>query len=217
MSLVMVASRDVNPELVIVDYGMGNIGSLRNMFSRIEVAPDVTSDPERVSTAPRIVLPGVGAFDNAVDRLRSAGLWDSLEAARRRGTHILGVCLGMQLLLDGSDEGERPGLGWVSGRARRFEPERAEPPLRVPHMGWNHVKPTGTRPTTSCAIRRQMLGYYFVHSYFADCDRRSVVGTTTYGVEFASVIQRDNVIGMQFHPEKSHRFGMAILETFLQS
>lgn len=198
--------------IVIVDYGMGNLGSILNIFKRIGVQACIESDPERIAKASKIVLPGVGAFNAAMERLASTpGLREVLDnKALVEGAPVLGICLGMQLLTRGSEEGDLPGLGWIAGSAKRF-PKNAG--LKVPHMGWNAVKPSTPSPLTI------ELGdeprFYFVHSYFVQVDdpKHSLL-TTSYGLTFDSGIGRDNIFGLQFHPEKSHRFGMQILSNF---
>lgn len=197
--------------ILIVDYGIGNIGSLRNMFRRIGVETGVAADPASIARARKLLLPGVGAFDPAMTRLSDSGLG---EAIRRRavddGVPTLGVCLGMQLLTDGSEEGMLPGLGLIPARARRFP---RDPGLKVPHMGWNLVARATPSPLTDTLPPESR--FYFVHSYaVAAEDRRHAILTADYGLRFDAAIQRDNIYGAQFHPEKSHRFGMALLKAF---
>ena len=197
--------------VLIIDYGMGNIGSLRNMFRRIGAADDVAGDEASIARAGKLLLPGVGAFDSAMRRLRETGL---SEAIRKRAladrVPVLGICLGMQLLTDGSEEGREPGLGIIPARARRFP---ASGKLKVPHMGWNLVRKSGPSPLTDGLPDDSR--FYFVHSYHVQVtDQRHSILKASYGIEFDAAIQRDNVFGAQFHPEKSHRFGMAMLKAF---
>jgi glutamine amidotransferase len=199
--------------LAIVDYGMGNIGSLVNMFKRIGVATTVTAAPGEIARASKLLLPGVGAFDAAMTRIEQGGLLDVLQQkAMVERVPVLGVCLGMQLLTRGSEEGSRPGLGWIPGLARRF---RSDPqaPLKVPHMGWNEVSRAASSPLTADLLPDSR--FYFVHSYYVRVeDERHSILKTRYGVEFDAAVQRDNVFGAQFHPEKSHKFGLRLLESF---
>ncbi len=202
------------PDVTIVDYGVGNLGSLRNALSKVGRSSEVTSDPQTVIDAARIILPGVGSFDHAVDRLTETGLGEAVvTAARDKRTPLAGVCLGMQLIMDGSDEGERPGLGLIPGRAHRFPEEFDGSRLLVPHMGWSAAvaaKPSRLAPSLGDGGR-----FYFVHSYAVTPDDEADVLTwTEYGERYASSVERDNVIGIQFHPEKSHRFGLALLGEF---
>ena len=195
--------------LAVVDYGVGNQGSVLNMYRRLGVEAVRIATAAEVEAAERLVLPGIGAFDHCMRRLREAGLERPLRAAVTRGMPLLGICVGMQMLLDGSDEGTEPGLGLVRGRAVRFPPGA----LKVPHMGWNSVRWLGDDVLNDSL--RDEARFYFVHSYHAVCaDPESVLGTTVYGGEFASVIRAGRVFGVQFHPEKSHRFGLALLGNF---
>lgn len=203
-------------DVTIVDYGVGNLGSLRNALAKVGRTADITGDPDAVAVAERIILPGVGAFDRAVGRLSETGLAEAITAAAKTGTPLAGVCLGMQLLLDGSDEGALPGLGLIAGKATRFPATIDGHRLLVPHMGWSSAvaaKPSRLAPALSDGGR-----FYFVHSYAVDADEADDVLTwTDYGRRYASSVERDNVLGIQFHPEKSHRYGLAILRDFAGS
>ncbi|WP_404435836.1 imidazole glycerol phosphate synthase subunit HisH [Microbacterium aerolatum] len=194
----------------ILDYGVGNLGSVRNMFRRIDVTCELAHDSERLTDFDRLLLPGVGAFDRAAGRLADRGLADAIKEFAKTGRPILGICLGMQLLLDSSAEGEMAGLGLIPGRSERFVPREG---LRVPHMGWNSVTPTvESRIFAEVATEPR---FYFVHSYHAVPDNaQDVLATTPHGDDFVSMIRRDNIIGAQFHPEKSHLFGMQLLRGF---
>ncbi len=203
------------PEVVVVDYGMGNVGSIRNMLSRLGAVGVVTGDPDVVARADRVILPGVGAFDEAMSTLRAAGLDEALLQRSAAGdAPLLGVCLGMQLLLEGSEEGDEKGLGLVPGTCRRLPDSVDGLALRVPHMGWSTVEPVRTSPhVPSLGLDAR---YYFVHSYHADpAVDEDVLGRSTYGVTFTSAVARDNVVGVQFHPEKSHRHGLRLLADFV--
>jgi glutamine amidotransferase len=199
--------------ILIVDYGMGNIGSLRNMFRRIGAETEVAGDAGSIARARKILLPGVGAFDSAMERMVELGLVEPLrERVLGSGVPLLGVCLGMQLLTDGSEEGERPGLGLIPARARRF-PRGAG--LKVPHMGWNVV--TRTRPSalTEWMDDEAETRFYFVHSYAVTTDDPAhEILSCEYGIRFAAGIRHGNVYGAQFHPEKSHRSGKQLLTAF---
>lgn len=196
----------------IVDYGLGNLGSVANMLKRVGAQNNRVSTPEEILAADRILLPGVGAFDKGTALLWDTGLSDALREFAASGRPLLGICLGMQLLLDSSEEGVSEGLGLIPGRSLRFE---NAPGLRVPHMGWNEVSPQHEDPIfTSLPDENR---FYFVHSYrVVPAREEDILATTTYGESFASMIRRDNVIGAQFHPEKSHAFGMVILRNFAE-
>lgn len=196
----------------LVNYGVGNLGSVRNMFKQIGVSTVDVTDPEELLRANRILLPGVGAFDHGMTALTDGGWIDPLRASVKNGTPLLGICLGMQLLLEASDEGISPGLGLIPGRVKRFGSDMG---LRIPHMGWNLAAPA--RAHRLFTDLEDAARFYFVHSYYAEPERESdIISHTTYGLRFASAIALDNVIGVQFHPEKSHHYGMQLLQNFSQ-
>lgn len=197
--------------ITIVDYGMGNMGSMLNMFKRIGVEANIESKPEELSKAEKLVLPGVGAFDAAMQCiLGKSGLKEVLDKkAMVEKIPILGVCLGMQLLGSRSEEGELPGLNWIPGVSRRFPLLKH---LKVPHMGWNVARTVRDSGLTNEIGEER---YYFVHAYYFESENPShSLMRTQYGIEFDSGISDNNVFGVQFHPEKSHRFGMNILKNF---
>jgi imidazole glycerol-phosphate synthase subunit HisH len=197
--------------ITIVDYGMGNLGAVQNMLRYIGVPSCVTGDPEAVAKAERILLPGVGAFDAAMLRIDASGLRAVLDhKALVQKVPTLGICLGMQLLTRGSEEGQAVGLGWIPAQARRFKPQ---PGLKVPHMGWNLVRATRQHPLTDQLPAEPR--FYFVHSYCVQVeDPQHSLLRATHGEEFDAAIGMDNIVGAQFHPEKSHRFGMKLLANF---
>jgi imidazole glycerol-phosphate synthase subunit HisH len=197
--------------ITIVDYGMGNLGSIQNMFKRIGARAQVSTNPRDLECAEKILLPGVGAFDGAMERIDSGGFRDVLDRkALVERIPILGICLGMQLLTRSSEEGRIPGLGWIDAETRRFPPSLG---LKVPHMGWNSVCPSRTSLLTVGID--PSARYYFVHSFFVQVDHEEdSVLKARYGVTFDAAIARGNIFGAQFHPEKSHRFGMHLLSNF---
>jgi imidazole glycerol-phosphate synthase subunit HisH len=197
--------------ITIVDYGMGNLGSIRSMLRRVGVRSTITGDPAEIARASKILLPGVGSFDAAMEQIHDRGLREVLDRmALHERIPTLGICLGMQLITRGSEEGGRPGLGWVDAETCRFP---ADGRLKVPHMGWNVVTPT--RPSVLTAGLPPEARFYFVHSYFVRTDRLvDTVLAAEYGVPFAAALETGNVFGAQFHPEKSHRFGMQLLANF---
>jgi imidazole glycerol-phosphate synthase subunit HisH len=204
--------------ILIVDYDMGNVSAIRNMLSRIGVTDVVISaDPQYCLTADKIILPGVGAFDAAVGNLEDRALRAPLvDAATRRRVPVLGICLGMQLLGEGSEEGTKPGLALIPGTARRFDASLLGRRMRIPHMGWNDVK--ATRPHPLLAGFADERRFYFVHSFHFVCrDAADSIGETDYGRPFTSVIAHGNITGVQFHPEKSHQFGMTLLSNFAKA
>lgn len=200
--------------IAIVDIGVGNIGSVCNMIRRAEGQAVVVSDPAALSDFSKIILPGVGSFDAAVQRLDAAGMRPALHHAVTEGKQLLGICLGMQLLADGSEEGSLPGLGLIPGRVKRFQLD-SKTSLKVPHMGWNRV--TAKKPHGLVEGIDDQSRFYFVHSYYYSCtDPGDTLLESTYGTTFASGVQRGRVAGVQFHPEKSHRHGLGLLRNFVR-
>lgn len=199
--------------IAIVDYGMGNLYSVKNMLKYLGYDSEVTGEAARIEAADKLILPGVGNFGKAMEVIRQSGL---LEVLNRKvledKTPILGICLGMQLLLGHSEEGDCDGLGWIPGEVKKFDLS-AHPELKVPHMGWDYIEKQKPSPLFAGLAGGER--YYFVHSYYVSCrERDDVAATTEYGIRFDSVVQRENICGTQFHPEKSHRFGMEILGNF---
>lgn len=198
---------------IIVNYGMGNVGSVLNMYKKAGANATLSSDPEIIASAEKLILPGVGAFDAAMERIEDMGLGSALNhAALERRIPVLGICLGMQLLMTTSEEGKRPGLGWIAGRVLAFR-GRVDSKMKVPHMGWNTVKQNSYHPLTKelGSIQR----YYFVHSYFVKTDDRNhSLLETNYGLPFDAAVCSGNIFGVQFHPEKSHGFGLKLLKNF---
>ncbi|MEW6574566.1 MAG: imidazole glycerol phosphate synthase subunit HisH, partial [Bacillota bacterium] len=195
--------------IAVVDYGMGNLRSVEKGLVRAGFDARVVSEPEAVARAAGVVLPGVGAFADAMANLRSSGLLEVVIQTLEKGKPFLGICLGLQLLFEASEEwGETPGLGFFAGRVRRL-PEG----VKVPHMGWNEL--IFTRPTPLFADVPDRTRFYFVHSYYVDPqDREVVLGETKYGIRFAVAAGKENVFGIQFHPEKSSSWGLKILANF---
>lgn len=196
----------------VVSYGVCNVGSILNMLRKIGAAAEAVSTPEGVRGAARLILPGIGSFDSGMKALADLHLIGPLTERARSGVPLLGICLGMQLLGQGSEEGTAAGLGLIHGRCVRFQ-SNGDRQLKVPHMGWNEVLP---RADSALLVG---LGdnarFYFVHSYHLACAEPSdILATTRYGVEFAAIVHRGNVWGAQFHPEKSHRYGMTLLRNF---
>ncbi|MEP7081445.1 MAG: imidazole glycerol phosphate synthase subunit HisH [Chloroflexota bacterium] len=203
--------------LVVVDAGIGNLGAIPNMLKRVGATARISNRADDIAAADRLILPGVGAFDAAMRTLNELGIVEALaHKALVERVPVLGVCLGMQLLFRGSEEGDIAGLGWLGGQAVRFRLDGTDRSLRVPHMGWNYASPTNG--SALLAGFEQTPRFYFAHSYHVECDDPAdVAGWTTYGYRFASAVQHENIGGIQFHPEKSHRFGLKVFENFLAS
>ena len=202
--------------MVVVSTGLANVGSVVNMCRRIGANPVISGDPDVIGTADRILLPGVGTFDVGMAALTDAGIDGTLRSAVQTGTPILGICLGMQLLFDCSDEGTSIGLGLIPGAVRRLANDSPVGPVRVPHMGWSRLLPQGGHPLLEGLA--DDARYYFVHSFAAEPDEAGdIIGTSIHGNSFVSAVARGCVAGVQFHPEKSHRYGKALLANFLGS
>jgi glutamine amidotransferase len=199
--------------LVIVDYGIGNVLSIANMLRSASVGAVVTSDPEQIRRASRLIIAGVGAFDAGMTHLNTRGLVPVLrEAVFENNVPVLGICLGMQLLMRSSEEGSLDGLSWIDGRNIRLGSNGATA-IKVPHMGWNEIQAEKESPLL--AGLRENTRFYFAHSYAVECANQSdVVASTVYGSEFPAIVARGHICGVQFHPEKSHRYGRRLLENF---
>lgn len=205
--------------IVIVDYGLGNLDSIKNMIKKIGHTSIISNDAEVISKASALVLPGVGSFDSGMAHLRQQEIIPVLnQKVLEQGTPVLGICLGMQLFMEKSEEGELPGLGWIKGDVKKFAPADTEGnTYRIPHMGWNHVLPAGEYNAFSLGLP-EAAKFYFVHSYFVKpLDAGDVMLYTDYVHRFASGIRHKNITGVQFHPEKSHRYGMAFLKAFIEN
>lgn len=202
--------------IVIIDYGLGNLGSMANMLKKIGAAAVVSSDPMDIKKADKLILPGVGSFDAGMENLESRGLISVLnKRVLEDKVPILGVCLGMQLLGKRSEEGQLPGLGWLDAETIRFHFQDINANLKIPHMGWNQLIDNHTHPLF--AGLEEVNRFYFVHSYHVVCaNLDNVLARTSYGVDFTSAIVKDNIMGVQFHPEKSHKFGMRLLNNFAE-
>lgn len=199
--------------ITVVDYGIGNLGSVLNMFRKIGVEAQRSADPEVIAQADKLLLPGVGAFDRAMRALHDSNMVEPLNhSVLRRGATVLGICLGMQLLTNGSAEGVLPGLGWIPGSAQRLE-LGPDSKLRIPHMGWARLEPVSD--SALLAGLDDHSRFYFVHSFGVVCERDAdVLARARHGQPFTAAVAHANVYGVQFHPEKSHRFGMQLLKNF---
>ena len=199
--------------IVIVDYGAGNVGSVLNMLRKIGAKARVSGLSADIEAADKLILPGVGNFGQGMNRLAESGLIHVLEEqVLVRAKPVLGICLGMQMMTRGSEESDIPGLGWIDAFTYRFPNEHG---LRVPHMGWNSVRPRGAAKLFEHNAA-EAERFYFVHSYYVRTDSlQSIAASGTYGVDFVAAFEVGNLFGVQFHPEKSHLFGMSLLRKFV--
>jgi glutamine amidotransferase len=201
----------------LVDFGMGNLNSLVNAFSRFDVDVKIASNPAELQDAKKIVLPGVGHFAQGMENLKSMGFVGPLsEAALEKRVPLLGICLGMQLLTSSSEEGNVSGLGWIPAKTKKFviDPNAGHGKIKVPHVGFNIAKFVNDSRLEAGNVEKR---FYFTHSYCVSCDDPAhVLAETRYGVTFASAINRDNIYGIQFHPEKSHSIGIELLKSFVE-
>jgi glutamine amidotransferase len=199
----------------VVDYGVGNVGSVLNMIKKVGGQAKATGDHAELRAASKLLLPGVGSFDAAMQKLNDLDLTGLLREKAKSGTPFLGICLGMQLLAGESAEGKLPGLDLVPGKVKRFDFGDARPDLKIPHMGWNLIGVRKQHALTKGLDAGSK--FYFVHSYHFVCaDQADALLETEYGGKFTSGVQRENVMGVQFHPEKSHRFGMQLMQNFVE-
>lgn len=201
--------------VVIVDYKLGNLGSIYNMLRRLGASVVVSGKPDEIRQAEKIIFPGVGSFDGGIENLNRSGLRPLLEElVLEKKVPTLGVCLGMQLLTRGSEEGNEPGLGWVDGEVVAFEKPAKNSTIKIPHMGWN---PIAIKTPDPILTDLEQARFYFVHSFHVKCDDpANILATTEHGEKFVSVYRSGNIWGTQFHPEKSHRFGMKLLANFAE-
>ena len=196
----------------IIDYGVGNIGSVCNMIKKVGGQVEVVKTYEEVLKANKLLLPGVGSFDFGMQSLEDRGLDKAIQkAVLENGSHILGICLGMQLLLNGSAEGKKHGLGLIAGSSKIFDRNKFK--IKIPHMGWNEIKATKNNKLFEFD---EYCRFYFVHSFYVQCDDfNDIAAFAHYGDDFVAAIERNNVLGVQFHPEKSHKFGMLLMKRFI--
>ena len=199
--------------ITIIDYGVGNIRAYINLYERINVKIKVAYNAADLKSATKIILPGVGAFDYAMTRLNSSGMRETIdELVLVKKLPIIGICVGMQMLGEISEEGELPGLGWIPGKIKLFDSKVLSSERRLPHMGWNNISHNNDNLFGSVDLNNR---FYFLHSYYFECENQDdILATTEFGVNFTSAIKKDNIYGVQFHPEKSHTNGVQLLKNF---
>lgn len=198
----------------LIDYGLGNIKAFANVYKRLNIPCTIAATPEAILKATRLILPGVGAFDEAMTLLKQSGLKDALtEKVILQKTPVMGICVGMQMLANSSEEGKLPGLGWIPGMVKKFDTSNIPYKTKLPHMGWNTVT---YAPASSLFSEIAINGrFYFLHSYYYECtDPTHILASTEYGTVFTSAVQNNHILGVQFHPEKSHHNGVQLLKNF---
>lgn len=200
--------------ITIINYGSGNINAICNIYERLKVPFKVANHPEEVTGAEKIILPGVGAFDETVSMLDDSGFRAVLdEEVLINKTPVLGICVGMQILAKKSEEGRLPGLGWINAEVKKIDKTLLTSKPKLPHLGWNTVKISKINELFNDVDKEQ--GFYFMHSYYFECmDQEDIMSTTFYGKTFASSVNHKNIYGVQFHPEKSHHNGINLLKNF---
>lgn len=200
--------------IAIIDYGLGNVKALANVYKKITIPAIIVNKAEDLKNASKLILPGVGSFDCAMQRIEKSGMRQLLdEMVLERHMPVLGVCVGMQIFARSSEEGILPGLGWIDGEVKRFVPSFSRNSVRVPHMGWNNFKPLKTNGLLEGLDLNSR--FYFLHSYYFHCYKsENVIAVTDYNGDFTCVLNSGNVYGVQFHPEKSHQWGIRLLKNF---
>jgi glutamine amidotransferase len=200
--------------ITIVDYGLGNIKAFVNVYERLNIKTKIAHHADDLITATKIILPGVGAFDYAMSQLNASGMRDELEnQVLNNNVPIVGICVGMQMLAKSSDEGKLPGLGWIDGEVKLFDESLIPYKTRLPHMGWNTINLKGANKLLD--LLNDNSRFYFLHSYYFNCNSETdIIATTEYGITYSSAINKGNIYGIQFHPEKSHQNGIQLLHNF---
>lgn len=200
--------------ITIIDYGLGNIRAFRNVYERLNIPVNIARQPSDFSGATKLILPGVGAFDYAMSQFNLSGMKEKVEnLVLNHRMPILGICVGMQMMANSSEEGMLPGLGWIEGKVKKFNPDSIRYKTRLPHMGWNSIKKR--KKDNLLSQLDDDSKFYFLHSYYFECeDEKNILCETEYGIKYSSAVNKDNIYGVQFHPEKSHSNGVQLLLNF---
>ena len=200
--------------ITIIDYGLGNVKAFVNLYTRLNIKTKIAKEAKDLTNASKIILPGVGAFDYAMEQLNKSGMRDQIEKkVLLEKIPFMGICVGMQILANSSDEGKLSGLGWIDGKVEMFQNKESKTQLELPHMGWNTIKLINDSPILSGLTDKSR--FYFLHSfYFAPKNKKDIISTSNYGFDFSSGVSFGNIFGIQFHPEKSHFNGIKLLKNF---
>lgn len=198
----------------IIDYGLGNINAFVNIYKQLNIPITVVNSHQQLSTITKLILPGVGHFDYAMQQFSNSGMREPVsKMVLEDKVPVIGICVGMQMLANGSDEGKEKGLGWINGYVHKFDPATISNKTHLPHMGWNDVYPTGQGGLFSGMEKDAR--FYFLHSYYFSCNEpQDTIAEAEYGIKYACAVNHSNIYGVQFHPEKSHHFGIRLLENF---
>ena len=200
--------------ITIIDYGVGNIKAFLNIYNQLNIPAKIAQKAEDLEDASNLILPGVGAFDHAMIKLTESGMRDKLsDLVLDKKIPVIGVCVGMQMLANTSEEGDEPGLGWIDAKVRKFDTSGFTQSTLLPHMGWNDVEPLGNNQLFDDLILD--CRFYFLHSYYFHCNKKeNIIAETDYGGRFVCAVNQNNIYGVQFHPEKSHHYGTQLLKNF---
>ncbi|MBP6755422.1 MAG: imidazole glycerol phosphate synthase subunit HisH [Bacteroidia bacterium] len=200
--------------ITIIDYGLGNISAFQNVYKRLDIPTKIAKSVEDLQDVEKIILPGVGAFDYAMSQLNNSGMRERLdELVQKQKIPVIGICVGMQIMGNKSDEGQLEGLKWIDANIRKFDESTIHQRTKLPHMGWNDVYPKNNHPLFE-GLEKDAI-FYFLHSYYFECkNEEDILANSDYGVQFASAAHHDNIFGIQFHPEKSHQYGEKLLHNF---
>jgi glutamine amidotransferase len=200
--------------ITLIDYGVGNIFAFQNVYKRLDISTKIAKTHEDLSGAKKLILPGVGSFDYAMGQLNASGMRETLdELVLEKKVPVIGICVGMQMMGNRSDEGKLEGLKWIDSEILKFDESLIQQRTKLPHMGWNDVTPISNHPLFS-GLEKEAI-FYFLHSYYFKCNNPAEsIAISDYGISFTSAVNRDNVFGIQFHPEKSHQYGEKLLHNF---
>jgi glutamine amidotransferase len=200
--------------ITLIDYGVGNIFAFQNVYKRLDIPTKIAKSSQDLMDAQKLILPGVGSFDYAMNRLNDSGMREKLdELVLEKKIPVIGICVGMQMMGNRSDEGNEEGLKWIDGDILKFDEKLIQHRTKLPHMGWNDVVPINNHPLFK-GLERDAI-FYFLHSFYFECKNPSdTIATSEYGIPFSSAVNRDHIFGIQFHPEKSHHYGEKLLHNF---